>query len=108
MSIKHMLVQSQIAPPTLLPSLQYDTLHCAGAVKDTGEVIRFTGQYKASRGQAAALVFYVFMGELSQLCRRAVCLHFAKVQHEADAACRQSRRPCLRSFQGRAFAAVHM
>lgn len=32
------------------------------AVKDTGEVIRFTGQYKASRGQAAALVFYVFMG----------------------------------------------
>ena len=50
-------------------------LRCIGAVKDTGEVIRFTGQYKASRGQAAALVFYVFMGEPSQLCRRAVCLH---------------------------------
>ncbi|KAL3158328.1 hypothetical protein ABBQ38_010570 [Trebouxia sp. C0009 RCD-2024] len=31
-------------------------------VKDTGDVIRFTGNYKASRGQAAALTFYVFMG----------------------------------------------
>ena len=41
-------------------------LRCTGAVKDTGEVIRFTGQYKASRGQAAALVFYVFMGEPSR------------------------------------------
>lgn len=32
-------------------------------VKDAGDVIRFTGNYKASRGQAAALTFYVFMGE---------------------------------------------
>lgn len=32
-------------------------------VKDTGDVIRFTGNYKASRGQAAALTFYVFMGK---------------------------------------------
>jgi hypothetical protein len=31
-------------------------------VKETGDVIRFVGNYKASRGQAAALVFYVFMG----------------------------------------------
>lgn len=31
-------------------------------VKETGEVIRFVGNYKASRGQAAALVFYVFCG----------------------------------------------
>jgi hypothetical protein len=28
----------------------------------TGEVIRFLGTYKASRGQAAALIFYVFCG----------------------------------------------
>lgn len=34
-------------------------------VKDTGDVIRFTGNYKASRGQAAALTFYVFMGNHS-------------------------------------------
>lgn len=32
-------------------------------VKDAGNVIRFAGNYKASRGQAAALTFYVFMGE---------------------------------------------
>lgn len=31
-------------------------------VKDAGDVIRFVGNYKASRGQAAALTFYVFMG----------------------------------------------
>lgn len=31
-------------------------------VKETGDVIRFVGQYKASRGQAAALVFYTFLG----------------------------------------------
>lgn len=34
-------------------------------VKDAGDVIRFAGNYKASRGQAAALTFYVFMGEYS-------------------------------------------
>ena len=39
-------------------------------VKDTGDVIRFTGNYKASRGQAAALTFYVFMGKQSHLCTR--------------------------------------
>ena len=33
-------------------------------VKETGEVIKFVGNYKASRGQAAALVFYVFCGAL--------------------------------------------
>ncbi len=32
-------------------------------VKETGEIIKFVGNYKASRGQAAALVFYVFCGE---------------------------------------------
>ncbi|KAK9812739.1 hypothetical protein WJX72_002877 [[Myrmecia] bisecta] len=32
------------------------------AVKETGAVIRFAGQYRASRGQAAALTFYVFAG----------------------------------------------
>ena len=31
-------------------------------VKQSGDVIRFIGNYKASRGQAAALTFYVFMG----------------------------------------------
>ena len=31
-------------------------------VKETGDVIRFVGNYKASRGQAAALVFYTFVG----------------------------------------------
>lgn len=36
-------------------------------VKDTGDVIRFSGNYKASRGQAAALTFYVFMGNQSLL-----------------------------------------
>ena len=35
---------------------------------ETGETIRFAGTYKASRGQAAALIFYVFCGQL-------VCLH---------------------------------
>ena len=32
-------------------------------VKETGETITFSGTYAASRGQAAALVFYVFCGE---------------------------------------------
>ena len=32
-------------------------------VKQAGDVIRFVGNYKASRGQAAALTFYVFMGK---------------------------------------------
>lgn len=36
-------------------------------VKETGEVIKFVGNYKASRGQAAALVFYVFCGALPRL-----------------------------------------
>ena len=31
-------------------------------VAETGDVIRFVGRYAASRGQAAALVFYVFCG----------------------------------------------
>ena len=31
-------------------------------VKETGDVIRFVGQYAASKGQAAALVFYTFLG----------------------------------------------
>jgi hypothetical protein len=32
-------------------------------VKDRGEVIKFVGNYAASKGQAAALVTYVFFGE---------------------------------------------
>ena len=32
-------------------------------VEGTGDVIKFVGNYRASRGQAAALVFYVFCGE---------------------------------------------
>ena len=32
-------------------------------VKESGDVIRFVGNYKASRGQAAALTCYVFMGK---------------------------------------------
>ena len=32
-------------------------------VKDQGETITFSGTYAASRGQAAALVFYVFCGK---------------------------------------------
>lgn len=31
-------------------------------LKATGDVIRFVGKYQASKGQAAALVFYVFCG----------------------------------------------
>lgn len=31
-------------------------------VRERGEVITFVGNYQASRGQAAALVFYVFFG----------------------------------------------
>ena len=38
-------------------------------VMETGETIRFAGTYKASRGQAAALIFYVF-------CGKSVCLHW--------------------------------
>ena len=33
-------------------------------VKDRGEVIKFVGNYAASKGQAAALVLYVFFGAL--------------------------------------------
>lgn len=36
-------------------------------VEGAGDVIRFVGNYKASRGQAAALTFYVFMGESTNL-----------------------------------------
>lgn len=32
---------------------------------ETGETIKFAGTYKASRGQAAALIFYVFCGTQS-------------------------------------------
>ncbi len=32
-------------------------------VKERGEVIKFVGNYAASKGQAAALVLYVFFGE---------------------------------------------
>ncbi|KAK9839366.1 hypothetical protein WJX84_003126 [Apatococcus fuscideae] len=34
-------------------------------VVETGDVIKFRGQYKASRGQAAAISFYVFVGMAS-------------------------------------------
>ncbi|KAK9831719.1 hypothetical protein WJX74_006981 [Apatococcus lobatus] len=34
-------------------------------VVETGDVIKFKGQYKASRGQAAAISFYVFVGMAS-------------------------------------------
>lgn len=34
------------------------------SVGSTGETITFVGKYAASRGQAAALVFYVFCGRL--------------------------------------------
>lgn len=33
-------------------------------VKDTGEVITFVGNYRSSRGQAAAITFYMFVGML--------------------------------------------
>lgn len=32
-------------------------------VAQTGDVIKFSGTYQASRGQAAALIFYVFCGK---------------------------------------------
>ncbi len=38
-------------------------------VKETGDVIRFVGNYKASRGQAAALVFYTFLGKAHTPCK---------------------------------------
>ena len=43
-------------------------------VAGTGEVIRFVGNYRASRGQAAALVLYTFLGAL----RRTVMLMHTK------------------------------
>jgi len=33
-------------------------------VKSTGEVITFGGNYRSSRGQAAAITFYMFVGML--------------------------------------------
>lgn len=46
-----------------------DTLHASRYFKkynydvvETGDTIRFAGTYAASRGQAAALIFYVFCG----------------------------------------------
>ena len=58
-------------------------------VKDAGDVIRFVGNYKASRGQAAALTFYVFMGECSSFLtsvltcemREFSCCHSAGFGH---------------------------
>ncbi len=37
-------------------------------VKETGEVITFEGIYAADKGQAAALVFYLFCGGCQLLC----------------------------------------
>ena len=34
-------------------------------VKETGATIKFEGQYASSRGQAAAITFYTFIGMLS-------------------------------------------
>ena len=34
-------------------------------VKSTGEVITFEGNYRSTRGQAAAITFYMFVGMLS-------------------------------------------
>lgn len=34
-------------------------------VKSTGEVITFEGNYRSTRGQAAAITFYMFIGMLS-------------------------------------------
>ena len=34
-------------------------------VKETGEVIRFAGNYRSSRGQAAAITFYMLVGMIS-------------------------------------------
>jgi Cofactor assembly of complex C subunit B len=41
-------------------------------LKETGDVIRFVGTYQASKGQAAALVFYVFCGG-TPLCPCVLC-----------------------------------
>ena len=35
-------------------------------VVETGDTIKFAGTYAASRGQAAALIFYVFCGALAR------------------------------------------
>ena len=53
-------------------------------VAGTGEVIRFVGNYRASKGQAAALVFYTFLGALtcgnpSGQCLDAAAWHAAVV-----------------------------
>jgi len=45
-------------------------------VKETGETITFAGTYAASRGQAAALVFYVFCGLLSTALVLSIALPF--------------------------------
>ncbi len=36
-------------------------------VKATGEVITFSGLYAANKGQAAAVTFYTFFGELGRM-----------------------------------------
>jgi hypothetical protein len=53
---------------------------------ETGDTIRFAGTYAASRGQAAALIFYVFCGA------RAVQLHVLCCQLSATAGWAASRQ----------------
>jgi hypothetical protein len=58
-------VSKGIASSPVAPSLN-TTLSAVALqfqVKDRGEVIKFVGNYAASKGQAAALVLYVFFGE---------------------------------------------
>ena len=45
-------------------------LRCWTQVQERGEVISFVGNYQASRGQAAALVSYVFFSELVMCFRK--------------------------------------
>ena len=56
-------------------------------VAGTGEVIKFVGNYRASKGQAAALILYTFLGARG---RQAVC----SADGSSAVAALQQRVPC--------------
>ena len=67
-------------------------------VVNTGDVITFRGQYKASRGQAAAISFYVFVGEEHTPC----CLEQIRCCTEGFYCCKHACwKPTMAAFTGR-------
>jgi len=54
-------------------------------VAGTGEVIKFVGNYRASKGQAAALILYTFLGAHRQ---QAMCSpHGSALLHQRRSCC---------------------